>query len=217
VFDVEEAAWSNNWAWGLPLIVLTVLVHALALVEIRGRIVLELPIVLRPRRCSMVLAVLMVVSVLLLTALHGGGVRVAGAYVALGARPDFRFRHALFARRDDKLRPHRPVPGATLAIDGHHRGAERHDAIRPVDCVPVRRASRTLAEETAPIEGAHKFTRRNDFNRLVSLRCAAEENANENKGLRFAMRNETFRGEGSKSLKSLIVLNRRFRVIACFQ
>jgi hypothetical protein len=64
VFDVEEAAWSNNWARGLPLIVLTVLVHALALVEIRDRIVLELPIVLRPRRSSMVLAVLMVVSVL---------------------------------------------------------------------------------------------------------------------------------------------------------
>ena len=45
-FTAEEA-WSNNWAWGLPLIVLTVLVHALALVEIRDRIVLELPIVLR--------------------------------------------------------------------------------------------------------------------------------------------------------------------------
>jgi hypothetical protein len=68
-FTAEEA-WSNNWGWGLPLIVLTVLVHALALLEIRDRIVLELPIVLRAWRPSMVLAVLMVVSVLLLTVLH---------------------------------------------------------------------------------------------------------------------------------------------------
>jgi hypothetical protein len=53
-------------AWGLPLIVLTVLVHALALVEIRDRVVLQLPLVSRAPRSSMVLAVLMVVIVPLL-------------------------------------------------------------------------------------------------------------------------------------------------------
>ena len=91
VFDfTAEEAWSNNWGWGLPLIVLTVLVHALALLEIRDRIVLELPIILRARRSSVVLAVLMVVSVLLLTVLHAvEAFAWAGAYVALGARPDF--------------------------------------------------------------------------------------------------------------------------------
>jgi hypothetical protein len=47
--------------------------------------------------------------------------------------------------------------------------------------------------------------------------ASAEENTNENKGLRFAMRNETFRGEGSKFLKSLMAMNQRFRVIVCFQ
>ena len=89
MFDVAEQAWSNDWAWGLPLIVLTVLVHALALVEIRDRIVLQLPLVLHARRSSMVLAVLMVVSVLLLTVLHAVEAGAwAGAYVALGARPD---------------------------------------------------------------------------------------------------------------------------------
>ena len=37
-FDYAAAeAWSNNWAWGLPLIVLTVLVHAFSLVVIRDR------------------------------------------------------------------------------------------------------------------------------------------------------------------------------------
>ena len=74
----------------MPLIVLTVLVHAFGLVEIRDRIVLELPIILRARRSSVVLAVLMVVSVLLLTVLHAvEAFAWAGAYVALGARPDF--------------------------------------------------------------------------------------------------------------------------------
>jgi hypothetical protein len=89
VFDVATEAWSNNWAWGLPLIILTVLVHAFGLVLIRDQIVLELPLVLRARRGSMVLAVLMVVSVLLLTVLHAvEAFAWAGAYVALGARPD---------------------------------------------------------------------------------------------------------------------------------
>jgi hypothetical protein len=89
VFEVAEAAWSKNWAWGLPLIVLTVLVHALALVEIRDRVVLQVPLVLRARRSSVVLAVLMVVTVLLLTVLHAVEASAwAGAYVALGARPD---------------------------------------------------------------------------------------------------------------------------------
>jgi hypothetical protein len=66
VLIVATEAWSNNWAWGLLLIVLTVLVHAFGLVEIRDWIALELPLILRARRSSSVLAVLMVVSVLLL-------------------------------------------------------------------------------------------------------------------------------------------------------
>ena len=89
-FDYAAAeAWSNNWAWGLPLIVLTVLVHAFSLVVIRDRVVLELPLLLRARRSEFVLALLMIVTVLLLTVLHAVEVSAwAGAYVALGARPD---------------------------------------------------------------------------------------------------------------------------------
>ena len=90
MFDVAEEAWSNNWAWGLPLIVLTVLVHAFGLVVIRDRVVLELPLILRARRSSIVLAVLVTVTVLLLTVLHAVEAGAwAAAYVALGARPDF--------------------------------------------------------------------------------------------------------------------------------
>ena len=66
MFDVAAEAWSNDWAWGLPLIVLTVLVHAFGLVLIRDQVVLELPLVLRARRSSIVLAVLAAITVLLL-------------------------------------------------------------------------------------------------------------------------------------------------------
>ncbi len=90
MFDVVTGAWSNNWAWGLPLIVLTVLVHAFGVVLIRDQVVLELPLILRARRSSIVLAILMAVSVLLLTVLHAAEASAwAAAYVALGARPDF--------------------------------------------------------------------------------------------------------------------------------
>ena len=90
MFGVAEEAWSNNWAWGLPLIVLTVfLLHAFGLVLIRDQVVLELPLILRARRSSIVLAILMVVTVLLLTLLHAAEAGAwAAAYVALGARPD---------------------------------------------------------------------------------------------------------------------------------
>jgi hypothetical protein len=91
VFDFAAAeAWSDDWAWGLPLIVLTVLVHSFSLVVIRDRVVLELPLLLRARRSEFVLALLMIVTVLLLTVLHAVEASAwAGAYVALGARSDF--------------------------------------------------------------------------------------------------------------------------------
>lgn len=91
MFDfAAEQAWSNNWAWGLPLIVLTVLLHAFSLVVIRDRIMFELPLLLRARRSEFVLAVLMVATVLMLTVLHAVEASAwAGAYVILGARADF--------------------------------------------------------------------------------------------------------------------------------
>jgi hypothetical protein len=91
MFDFAATeAWSNNWAWGLPLIVLTVLVHAFSLVVIRDRVVLELPLRLRARRSEFVLALLMIVTVLSLTVLHAVEANAwAGAYVILGARADF--------------------------------------------------------------------------------------------------------------------------------
>jgi hypothetical protein len=50
---------------------------------------------------------------------------------------------------------------------------------------------------------------------FVSFRRAGQNS--ENEALRFAPRNETFRDKGHKSLKSLRLLNQRFRGIVCFQ
>ena len=126
MFEVVTAAWFNDWAWGLPLIVLTVLVHAFGLVEIRDRVVLELPLVWRARRSSMVLAVLMVVTVLLLTLLHAiEAFAWAGAYVALGARPDFAsaMLYSLsamtsYGHADVFLAEHWQLMGAIEALNG---------------------------------------------------------------------------------------------------
>jgi hypothetical protein len=176
-FDFTAAeAWSNDWAWGLPLVALTVLVHAFSLVVIRDRVVLELPLLLRARRSEFVLALLMIVTVLLLTVLHAVEASAwAGAYVLLGARADFASA-MLYS-----------LSAMTMAVDGGDRGAERHAPVRPVDSVPVRRASRALADETAPIGRVHKFTRTNDYSGLAALlrnffessRCDCEERRDE--------------------------------------
>jgi hypothetical protein len=126
VFDVAAEAWSNDWAWGLPLIVLTVLVHALALVEIRDRVVLQLPLVLHARRSSIVLAALMITTVLLLTVLHAVEAGAwAGAYVALGARADFAsaMLYSLsamttYGHADVFLAKHWQLMGAIEALNG---------------------------------------------------------------------------------------------------
>jgi hypothetical protein len=126
MFEVATEAWSNDWAWGLPLIVLTVLVHAFALVEVRDRIVLQLPLILRARRSSIVLAVLMIVTVLLLTVLHAIEASAwAGAYVALGARADFAsaMLYSLsamttYGHADVFLAKHWQLMGAIEALNG---------------------------------------------------------------------------------------------------
>jgi hypothetical protein len=126
MFDVAEEAWSNDWAWGLPLIVLTVLVHALALVEIQDRVVRQLPSVLHARRSSIVLAALMIATVLLLTVLHAVAAGAwAGAYVALGARADFpsAMLYSLsamttYGHADVFLAKHWQLMGAIEALNG---------------------------------------------------------------------------------------------------
>lgn len=83
-------AWSNNWAWGVPIIVLTVLAHSFGLVVIRASVVDRLARDLSRRRSVVEFAAIVAVTVLLLTILHAiEAVVWAIAYVAIGARPAF--------------------------------------------------------------------------------------------------------------------------------
>jgi hypothetical protein len=87
----DPGTWSDNWAWGLPIIVLTVLSHGFGLVLIHEYVVDNLVRRLRARRSTAVFAAVVAATVLLLTILHGAEAAAwAAAYVALGALHDAR-------------------------------------------------------------------------------------------------------------------------------
>jgi hypothetical protein len=87
----NPGAWEANWAWGVPLIVLTSVVHVLGLGLINERIVLALRGRMDRRYSTLLFAVAMSVAVLLATILHAFEAAVwAAAYVLLRALPDFR-------------------------------------------------------------------------------------------------------------------------------
>jgi hypothetical protein len=89
VFEAA-GAWSNDWAWSLPLILFTVLAHTFGLALIREQVVLPLSVRLGRHRTSFRLAALMALVVMLVTFLHAIEAGAwALAYVALGARADF--------------------------------------------------------------------------------------------------------------------------------
>ena len=85
----DAGTWSTNWAWGLPLIVLTTVIHVLGLGFINERVVSALQRHMDHRRFTSLFAVAMSVVVLLVTVLHAFEAALwAVAYLLLGARPD---------------------------------------------------------------------------------------------------------------------------------
>ena len=85
----DPAAWKANWAWGLPLIMLTSVVHVLGLGLINERVVRTLGARMDRRHFTALFAVAMSLTILLATLLHGLGAAVwAIAYCLLGALPD---------------------------------------------------------------------------------------------------------------------------------
>ena len=118
--------WSDDWIWGLPLILFTVPVHAFGLLLIRERIVLKLEHATGSRRFNALLAIVMCATVLLLTILHGieGGVW-ALAYLKLGALSDIRsaMLYSLsamtsYGHANLFLAPHWQLMGALEALNG---------------------------------------------------------------------------------------------------
>jgi hypothetical protein len=83
--------WSGDWAWSLPLIVLTVVIHVCGLVLIGETVVGALGETLNPRRFLLKFATVMGAASLLATILHGFEAAIwAAAYRFLDALPDNR-------------------------------------------------------------------------------------------------------------------------------
>jgi hypothetical protein len=84
--------WGADWAWGFPLIVLTVLVHVLGLGLFNQRTIPALDgVIARGGHRTAAFILVMGVTVLLATFLHGLEAGLwAVAYLVLGALPDLR-------------------------------------------------------------------------------------------------------------------------------
>lgn len=122
----SSEVWSDNWAWGMPIIVLTVLAHAFGLAFIHQYGVSRLATRPQMRRSSLVFAAIVGTTSLLLTVLHGAEAALwALAYVALGALGDARSAmlfslNAMTTYGHDNLglSPHWRLMGALEALNG---------------------------------------------------------------------------------------------------
>lgn len=86
---VNPLTWRTNWAWGLPLIVLTVIIHVVGLGLIRQRVVRVSSRTIQRRHPTVVFVVVMSATTLLATSLHWMEAGIwAVAYRFLGALPD---------------------------------------------------------------------------------------------------------------------------------
>jgi hypothetical protein len=87
----DVAPWIPDWGWGLPLIVLTVVIHVCGLALIGGKVVSVLQAPLGRHGFMPKFAVVIGATALLATVLHGlEGVIWALAYRVLGALPNNR-------------------------------------------------------------------------------------------------------------------------------
>ncbi len=125
---VQEIAtpWGLNWAWGLPLIVLTVIIHAYGLGLIRKKVASALSGVGRLRNPSVALFFILGATALSATMLHGFESAIwAGAYRALGALQDSKsaMLYSLgamtsYGHEDLHLLPRWEMMGALEALNG---------------------------------------------------------------------------------------------------
>jgi hypothetical protein len=90
--NVSQFGWSADWAWGLPLIVLTVVIHVVVLGFASRRAVGVAKRMRGDRHPAAVSAVVVGTTTLLATCLHGIEAGIwAAAYRLLGALPDFKY------------------------------------------------------------------------------------------------------------------------------
>jgi len=85
----DAAAWDGNWAWSLPLIVITVIFHVIGLVFINERVIRAKRFVIRRRSFLLGLSMVLGAATLVAIVLHAIEAAIwALVYQALGALPD---------------------------------------------------------------------------------------------------------------------------------
>jgi hypothetical protein len=125
-FEVGDQYWSSDWAWGLPLIVLTVLIHVFGLMVIKQTVDRASSRTTRRIHPTAVFVVVMGCTTLLVTSLHAVEATIwAAAYLFLGALPDS--RHAMlyslnaitsYGHTNLRLEDHWHLMGALEALNG---------------------------------------------------------------------------------------------------
>ena len=83
------SGWGVDWAWSIPLILLTVMMHALGLLFVELYVVQKLEMALFQFKFRIRFPIIISTVVLFVTMLHGAEASVwAGVYRMLGALPD---------------------------------------------------------------------------------------------------------------------------------
>jgi hypothetical protein len=87
----DAVSWRADWAWSLPLIVATVVIHVFGLGFLHERVVRAVARIVDRRDFTVLFAAVMGIAVLLITVLHAiEGSVWAAAYRLLDALPDIR-------------------------------------------------------------------------------------------------------------------------------
>jgi hypothetical protein len=87
----DASAWDGNWAWSLPLIVITVIFHVIGLVLINERVIRSRSVIPRGRRFLVAFPMILGAATLAAILLHAAEATIwAVLYQTLGALPDGR-------------------------------------------------------------------------------------------------------------------------------
>jgi len=126
VLVVNPAAWRADWAWGLPLIVLIVVIHVSWLGLLSQRAVHIAGLIVERRHPRLAFVVAAGTTTLLATCLHAIEAAIwAAAYLLLGAIPDVKssMLYSLnamtsYGHTDLSLEKHWQLMGALEALNG---------------------------------------------------------------------------------------------------
>jgi hypothetical protein len=142
--------WAADWAWSIPLILVTVMMHALGLLFVEIYVVRKLESALRKVRFRLRFPVVISSVVLLVTVLHGVEASVwASVYKMLGALPADASAMLYSLSAITSYGHAGPVPFAATAVDGRAGGAQRRHVVWFDDGLPHHgRAKRIVGESS---------------------------------------------------------------------